>query len=116
MVADYFTKALQGTAFRYMRDMIMGNIPIPLPPTNTDDDTHATNGGTAPTAAQAPRSVLKNETNHAGASSILRVSSALPTGKIPTRKLRTDGKTMTWAAIVTNGQSNSQDPVIKTIG
>jgi hypothetical protein len=31
MVADYFTKPLQGTIFRELRDMIMGNTIIALP-------------------------------------------------------------------------------------
>ena len=31
MIADYFTKALQGATFRRLRDMIMGNTEIPLP-------------------------------------------------------------------------------------
>jgi hypothetical protein len=31
MLADYFTKPLQGALFRKMREMIMGNIPIELP-------------------------------------------------------------------------------------
>ncbi len=42
MVADYFTKALQGMIFRKLRDMIMGNKTIALPTdpvTNTADIT-----------------------------------------------------------------------------
>ena len=31
MLADYFTKPLQGVLFRRLRDMIMGNSPITLP-------------------------------------------------------------------------------------
>jgi hypothetical protein len=31
MIADYFTKPLQGMIFRQLRDMIMGNTDIALP-------------------------------------------------------------------------------------
>jgi hypothetical protein len=31
MIADYFTKALQGALFWKLRDVIMGNTNIPLP-------------------------------------------------------------------------------------
>jgi hypothetical protein len=31
MIADYFTKPLQGLSFRQLRDMIMGNTEIVLP-------------------------------------------------------------------------------------
>jgi hypothetical protein len=35
MLADYFTKPLQGLLFRQLRDMIMGNVPIALPSDST---------------------------------------------------------------------------------
>jgi hypothetical protein len=36
MLADYFTKPLQGLLFRQLRDMIMGNVPIALPSDSTE--------------------------------------------------------------------------------
>ena len=56
MVADYFTKALQGVIFCQLHDMIMGNINIELPPgpdkMNVIPDV---------LTQQESRSVLKNE-------------------------------------------------------
>jgi hypothetical protein len=57
MLADYFTKPLQGLIFRQLRDMIMGNTDIPLPKSTVDK----TNG--IPMAQTPPesRSVLESE-------------------------------------------------------
>jgi hypothetical protein len=38
MIADYFTKPLQGMLFRKLRDMIMGNIDIALPTDELDNE------------------------------------------------------------------------------
>jgi hypothetical protein len=57
MVADYFTKPLQGVIFRKLRDMIMGNTDIALP-TNA---TVPTKGILDVLPPQESRSVLKSE-------------------------------------------------------
>jgi hypothetical protein len=57
MVADYFTKPLQGVVFRTLRDMIMGNSDIPLP-SKTDSTTVKENGVPTTPPKQEPRSVL----------------------------------------------------------
>jgi hypothetical protein len=57
MVADYFTKPLQGVMFRTLRDMIMGNSDIPLP-SETDSTKVKMNGVPATPSKQEPRSVL----------------------------------------------------------
>ena len=63
MVADYFTKPLQGVLFRTMRDMIMGKSEIPLPSDKTDSNTVKTNSVPVTPPKQEPRSVLRNGTD-----------------------------------------------------
>ena len=58
MVADYFTKPLQGALFRTLRDMIMGNSDIPLP-SETDSTTVKENGILTTPSEQESRSVLR---------------------------------------------------------
>jgi hypothetical protein len=72
MVADYFTKPLQGVIFRKLRAMIMGTTDIALP-TNTTDPTK---GIPAVLPLQESRSVLKSE---------LPRSNVLP-ARVPTSK------------------------------
>ena len=66
MIADYFTKALQGASFLKLQDMIMGNTEIPLPSNITmdtqDPSFEIPNGQTI----QESRSVLKDETTMRG--------------------------------------------------
>ena len=58
MVADYFTKPLQGAIFRTLRDMIMGNSDIPLP-SETDSTTVKENSILTTPSKQESRSVLR---------------------------------------------------------
>jgi hypothetical protein len=61
MIADYFTKPLQGAIFRELRDMIMGNTVIALPEatdSKTEDQLNVIQ--IEPTQSES-RSVLKNE-------------------------------------------------------
>jgi hypothetical protein len=61
MVADYFTKPLQGTIFQQLRDMIMGNTEIALP-TKTPSMTAETSGIPVVSTTPESRSVLVSET------------------------------------------------------
>ena len=58
MIADYFTKPLQGQLFRQLRDMIMGNTEMALP-TDTIESTSVENGIPAELTPQESRSVLR---------------------------------------------------------
>jgi hypothetical protein len=107
MIADYFTKALQGALFWKLRDMIMGNTDIPLPSemrTNTPDPSTGIPDGTT---LKESRSVLKDEIAVSGSPRSLTV---LPALGIKTRQLVPNGteskksmaskKTLSWADIV----------------
>jgi hypothetical protein len=63
MIADYFTKPLQGLLFRQLRDMIMGNTPIALPEatTTTSQADDLTDGIPVTLASPESRSVLVDE-------------------------------------------------------
>ena len=61
MVADYFTKPLQGILFRQLRDMIMGSAPIPLPSNTIDIDRDLTSRIPAALTQPESRSVLVGE-------------------------------------------------------
>ena len=61
MVADYFTKALQGGIFHQLRDMIMGNADIALPPVDVSPVIDVTNVIPDTPAPLESRSVLKNK-------------------------------------------------------
>jgi hypothetical protein len=61
MIADFFTKALQGALFWKLCDMMMGNTNIPLPSEmnmNTPDPSTGIHDGTT---LKESRSVLKDE-------------------------------------------------------
>jgi hypothetical protein len=60
MVADYFTKPQQGLLFRQMRDMIMGNIDIPLPTDKVISASEKTSGIPIVSIPLESRSVLGN--------------------------------------------------------
>lgn len=64
MIADCFTKPPQGTTFRELRDMMMGNTDIALPTPNIEKATPAQPSVRIPDAPAHPesRSVLKTET------------------------------------------------------
>ncbi len=61
MLADYFTKPLQGILFWKLRDMIMGNIDIALPGDLTDNVSGPSVGIPVVTKQLESRSVLKDE-------------------------------------------------------
>jgi hypothetical protein len=107
MIADYFTKALQGALFWKLRDMIMGNTNIPLPlemNMNTPDPSTGIPDGTT---LNESRSVLKDEIAVSGSPRSLTV---LPAFRIKTRQSVPTGtgskksmaskKTLSWAEIV----------------
>jgi hypothetical protein len=58
MIADYFTKTLQGLIFRQLWDMIMGNTDIALSTDQVSSDTYQTSRIPAVAAQQESRSVL----------------------------------------------------------
>ena len=61
MIADYFTKALQGALFLKLRNMIMGNTEIPLPSNAKTVMFDSSVGIPDGPSYQESRSVLKNE-------------------------------------------------------
>ena len=61
MIADYFTKALQGALFWKLRDMIMGNTDIPLPSDMNNGTVNPSIGIPDGPTLQESRSVLKDE-------------------------------------------------------
>jgi hypothetical protein len=61
MIANYFTKALQGVSFGKLRDMIMGNVGIALPTNITGNISDPSIGILEGPAPQESRSVLKDE-------------------------------------------------------
>ena len=61
MIADYFTKPLQGILFRQLRDMVMGNTDIALPSGAVNSTTAQTNGIPAVVTQPESRSVLEHE-------------------------------------------------------
>lgn len=63
MLADYFTKPLQGILFQTMRDMIMGNIAIPLPHTISDEPTVTQTSEPLTSMIPVARSVLDLDTS-----------------------------------------------------
>jgi hypothetical protein len=66
MVADYFTKALQGAIFGKLRDMIMGNTDIALPTDLIDTIANKTNGIPVVLTQQESRSVLNKKIERGG--------------------------------------------------
>jgi hypothetical protein len=111
MVADYFTKALQGLIFRQLRDMIMGNTVIALPTDTVADPTDIAKRIPAVVPTQESRSVLRYD--HATNSSP-RSLTVLPARKqalravmhtaitgVPNLSNRVTGKqAVSWATIV----------------
>jgi hypothetical protein len=107
MIADYFTKALQGALFWKLRDMIMGNTNIPLPlemNMNTPDPSTGIPDGTT---LKESRSVLKDKIAVSGSPRSLMVLPAfgiktrqsVPTGTGSKKSMATK-KTLSWAEIV----------------
>jgi hypothetical protein len=83
MIADYFTKALQGALFRKLRDMIMGNTDIPLPSEVDKNIPDSSIGIPDGTTLMESRSVLKVEAAASGSS---RSLSVLPASGLQVRK------------------------------
>jgi hypothetical protein len=61
MIADYFTKPLQGIIFWKLRDMIMGNTYIAPLPTDKPSSAYQPSGIPTVTTPRESRSVLKSE-------------------------------------------------------
>jgi hypothetical protein len=61
MIADYFTKPLQGALFWKLRDMVMGNTDIPLPSDESTSVLEPSDGIPVGPTLQESRSVLKDE-------------------------------------------------------
>ncbi len=82
MVADYFTKALQGMIFKQLRDMIMGNTIIALPTDEVTKTVGMTRRIPAVIPPQESRSVLRcNDATRSSPRSL----TVLPTRKEPMR-------------------------------
>jgi hypothetical protein len=107
VIADYFTKALQGALFWKLRDMIMGNADIPLPSDVVKSVTDPSKGIPDRTTQQESRSVLKDEIAVGGSPSALTVLPVCGTNGRKTASVATDAsepvaskQTVTWAEIV----------------
>jgi hypothetical protein len=112
MIADYFTKALQGALFWKLRDVIMGDTNIPLPlemNMNTPDPSTGIPDGTT---LKESRSVLKDKIAVSGSPRSLTVLPAfgiktrqsVPTGP-GSKKYMASKKTLTWAKIASENTS-----------
>jgi hypothetical protein len=103
MIADYFTKALQGALFWKLRDMVMGKTDIPLPSDMSKDIPDPSIGIPDGPTLQESRSVLKDEIAGSGSPRSLTV---LPAFGLQIRKSVTNDKpvaskrSLSWAQIV----------------
>jgi hypothetical protein len=107
MIADYFTKALQGALSWNLHDMIMGKTNIPLPSEMNMNTPDSFTGIPDGTTLKESRSVLKDEIAVSGSPCSLTV---LPAFRIKTRQSVPTGtgskksmaskKTLSWAKIV----------------
>jgi hypothetical protein len=107
MIADYFTKPLQGVLFRQLRDMIMGNVDIALPPSAADGNAGSSGGILAVPTPQGSRSVL-GKINEAS-SSFLSLTVLPAYGKVKDvpiaiqatmKASKKPSKPVTWADVV----------------
>ena len=110
MIADYFTKALQGALFIKLRDMIMGNTDIPLPSNVSADILVPSIGIPDGQTLQESRSVLKDEIAVRGSPRALTVLPAFGKPTLKSAPAGTDSrdyvaekkavkKTLSWAEI-----------------
>ena len=103
MIADYFTKALQGALFWKLRDMIMGNTEIPLPSELNKDKQDPSVGIPDVSTPQESRSVLKDEIVSYGSPRSLKVLPAYGSAKdesaLVDKRVAIKRK-ITWAEIV----------------
>jgi hypothetical protein len=80
MIADYFTKPLQGMIFRKLLDMIMGNTDIVLP---TDEPDNKPTGIPMVATPQESRSVLESDTGNDRSPRSLTVRRTCDTSGVP---------------------------------
>ena len=110
MIADYFTKALQGVSFRKLRDMIMGNTEIPLPSDVTVNEKDPSFRIPERKTVQESRSVLKGESTICGSPRDITVMPAVgeqtlkSVTSVPDLIKHADGKkavgkTLSWADV-----------------
>ena len=90
MVADYFTKPLQGQLFHKLRDMIMGKTDIPLPADTMVPSKTITEGIQAVKPPPQSRSVLKIESESEKVSGVLTrlTGKYMGTSRTETRPVR----------------------------
>jgi hypothetical protein len=111
MVADYFTKALQGMIFKQLRDMIMGNTVIALPADAVTSPVDMTNQSPALVQPQESRSVLRcNDAANDSPRSLTVLSARKQPMRAHMRKTSTEvlnpsnlvmgNQAISWAAIV----------------
>ncbi len=111
MVADYFTKALQGILFKQLRDMIMGNAIIALPTDAVTSPTDMTSRIPAVVPPHESRSVLRcGDASNSSPRSLTvlpvqRQPKRAPmrttvTGVLKPSNLVTGKRAISWAAIV----------------
>jgi hypothetical protein len=101
MIADYFTKPLQGILFRQLRDMIMGNTDIALPPGAVNSTAAQTDGIPAVLTPPESRSVLEHENEISRSPRLLTVLPAYvsTTGHTGPSKPVVGKRTLSWADI-----------------
>jgi hypothetical protein len=113
MIADYFTKALQGAAFWKLRDMIMGNADIALPTGTLEMSSDPSVGILAGVTPAESRSVLKEKHKNDGSPGVLTVlpafrskmvKSTITTEAGPSKPV-TSTRTVSWAEIASRGKS-----------
>ena len=116
MLADYFTKPLQGIQFKKLRDMIMGNTEIVLPPDIESETANKTEEIPASPKTQEFRSVLENKIVSGNSQSLLTVLPAYG-GRISRQAGKTTGidvaagtrakadkRTVSWAEIASRSR------------
>jgi hypothetical protein len=103
MIADYFTKPLQGALFWKLRDMIMGNTDIPLPSDVSRAVQDPSIGIPAGSTLPESRSVLKDEIAVSGSPRSLTVLPAFGSKKPESalvNKCVATKRAVSWAEIV----------------
>ncbi len=108
MIANYFTKALQGALFWKLRDMIIGNTDIALPTDEIENTTDPSIGIPDGSTLQESRSVLKDEIADGSLPRFLKVLPAFglqnrnttKTTKVRTSKPVVIKLTVSWAEIL----------------
>jgi hypothetical protein len=112
MIADYFTKALQGALFLKLQDMIMGNTNIDLPTNVIENNPDPSIGIPDGPAPQESRSVLKDEiVNNSSPCSLtvlpafrLQDQKTTKATKVKTSKPVVSKRTVSWAEIASRNR------------